>query len=215
MPPHKRRAEFIKLGFGVAILAAIVLTAAGKMHWIGAALTGLLVAARSLLPSLIRLFPMLSSTLGKSSGKGAGQTSTVTTELLKMTLDHDSGKLAGEVLKGAFSDWRLDELSREQLQQLMRYCVAEDADSVQLLDSYLQQRFPNATDFDTDEPPQSGSTSGMSRQEALDILGLDEEADDEKVIASHRKLMQKLHPDRGGNDYLAAKVNQAKDLLLG
>jgi len=215
MPPHKRRAEFIKLGFGVAILAAIVLTAAGKMHWIGAALTGLLVAARSLLPSLIRLFPMLSSTLGKSSGKGAGQTSTVTTELLKMTLDHDSGKLAGEVLKGAFSDWRLDELSREQLQQLMRYCVAEDADSVQLLDSYLQERFPNATDFDTDEPPQSGSTSGMSRQEALDILGLDEEADDEKVIASHRKLMQKLHPDRGGNDYLAAKVNQAKDLLLG
>ena len=215
MPPHKRRGEFIKLGLGLSVLAVIVLTLAGKMHWVGAALTGLLVAARSLLPTLIRLFPMLSSALGKSSSAGAGQTSTVTTELLRMTLDHDSGKLAGEVLKGPFSDWRLDELSREQLQELMQYCMREDADSVQLLESYLQQRFPDATDFDTGEPPPASSSSGMSRQEALAILGLEEDAGDEEIVASHRKLMQKLHPDRGGNDYLAAKVNQAKDLLLG
>lgn len=214
MPPHKRRAEFIKLGVGLSVLAVIVLTLAGKMHWIGAALTGLLVAARTLLPTLIRLFPMLSSALGKSRG-AAGQTSTVTTELLRMTLDHDSGKLAGEVLRGPLRDWRLDELSREQLQQFMQYCMSEDADSVQLLESYLQQRFPGATDFDTGEPPPASSASGMSRQEALATLGLEEDASDEEIVASHRKLMQKLHPDRGGNDYLAAKVNQAKDLLLG
>ncbi|MEP6390178.1 MAG: molecular chaperone DnaJ [Halioglobus sp.] len=215
MPPHKRRAEFIKLGLGLSIVAVIVLTLAGKMHWIGAALTGLLVAARSLLPTLIRLFPMLSSALGNRTSAGAGQTSTVTTELLRMTLDHDSGALAGEVLRGPFRDWRLEELSREQLQQLMQYCMSEDADSVQLLESYLQQRFPGASDFDTDEAPPASSGSGMSRQEALAVLGLEEGAGDEDIVASHRTLMQKLHPDRGGNDYLAAKVNQAKDLLLG
>ena len=55
----------------------------------------------------------------------------------------------------------------------------------------------------------------MNRREALAVLGLDEAADKEAIVAAHRKLIQKLHPDRGGNDYLAAKINQAKDLLLG
>lgn len=215
MPPHKRRGEFIKLGVGLLILAVIALTLAGKMHWIGAALTGLLVAGRQLLPTLIRFFPMLTSALGKGSTPGKGQTSTVTTDVLRMNLDHDSGKLAGEVLKGPLTEWRLDDLSREQLQKLMQYCMNEDADSVQLLESYLQQRFPGATDFDAGDPPPASSSTDMSRQEALAVLGLDNEADEEAIVAAHRKLMQKLHPDRGGNNYLAAKVNQAKDLLLG
>ena len=55
----------------------------------------------------------------------------------------------------------------------------------------------------------------MGRTEALAVLGLNENASDADVTAAHRKLMQKLHPDRGGNDYLAAKLNQAKDALLG
>ena len=61
MPPHKRRGELIKLGVGVAVVVVIGLTLTGRMHWLGAALTGLLVAARQLLPTLIRLFPMLAS----------------------------------------------------------------------------------------------------------------------------------------------------------
>jgi len=55
----------------------------------------------------------------------------------------------------------------------------------------------------------------MSRKEALAVLGLDDAAEKDDIIAAHRTLMQKLHPDRGGNDYLAAKINQAKDLLVG
>ena len=213
MPPHKRRGELIKLGVGVAVVVVIGLTLTGRMHWLGAALTGLLVAARQLLPTLIRLFPMLAS-LKANAGPSAGQRSTVATDILRMHLDHDSGKLNGEVLKGPFREWLLDEMDRDQLQALLQFCQAEDDESAQLLASYLQQRFPGDSGFQQQAPP-GASSSGMSRQEALAVLGVAEDADREAIIAAHRSLMQKLHPDRGGNDYLAAKLNQAKDLLLG
>ncbi len=54
----------------------------------------------------------------------------------------------------------------------------------------------------------------MTSEEAYKILGIDEPATKEEIIEAHRKLIQKIHPDRGGNDYLAAQINQAKDYLL-
>ena len=213
LPPHKRKAQYTKLGVAIAVMLVIGLTLTGKMHWIGAALTGLLVAARQLLPTLIRLFPMLAS-LKSRGAPGSGQSSTVETEILRMQLDHDSGSLEGEVLRGSYQGWRLTDMDKTQLQELLDYCRSEDRDSVQLLESYLQQRFGGEY-----ASGQAGggpaSTSTMNRKEALAVLGLGEAATREDIIAAHRKLMQKIHPDRGGNDYLAAKINQAKDLLVG
>ena len=212
-PPHKRRGEYIKLGLGIAVVAVIILALAGKMHCIGVALTALLVAFRQLAPTLLRFFPMLASKFGRSS-PSAGQHSTVASAILSMQLDHDSGALSGEVLKGQYQGWHLADMERQQLEQLLAYCQQEDADSVQLLDSYLQQRFPGETEFGAQQAS-ANTSSGMSRKEALAVLGLDDAAEKDDIIAAHRTLMQKLHPDRGGNDYLAAKINQAKDLLVG
>ena len=140
-PPHKRRGAYLQIILGSAVIGVVILTLMGKMHWIGAALTGLLVAARQMLPLLIRFLPMLGSLRG-GGASAAGKQSEVASRILKMTLDHDSGDLSGVILEGPYKDWLLHELDRQQLDELMAYCQHEDTDSVQLLSSYVEQRFP-------------------------------------------------------------------------
>ena len=215
-PPHKRRAAYLQIIFGSAVIGVVILTLMGKMHWVGAALTGLLVAARQMLPVLVRLLPALGS-LRTSGARSSSKQSEVTSRIIKMTLDHDSGDLSGVVLESTFKGWLLSELNRQQLDELLSYCQHEDTDSAQLLASYLEQRFPeDAPDREeTDHRRGENGPAPSSRAEALAVLGLQDDATEEDIIAAHRALIQKCHPDRGGNDYLAAKINQAKDQLLG
>jgi len=213
-PPHKRRAAYLQIILGAAVVGVVILTLMGKMHWLGAAITGLLVVARQMLPLLIRLLPMLGSLRGQAGSNGSKQ-SEVSARILTMTLDHDSGDLSGVVLEGPFKDWLLEELDRQQLDELLAYCQREDADSAQLLASYLEQRFPDdETVHERAESDHPHNATGLSRAEALSLLGLEEGATHDEIISAHRTLIQKVHPDRGGSDYLAAKINEAKDFLL-
>jgi hypothetical protein len=70
-------------------------------------------------------------------------------------------------------------------------------------------------DSSSDRGSRNAPAAGMSRAEAFSVLGLQEGASNEAIRAAHRRLMQQIHPDKGGSNYLAAKINQAKDVLLG
>ena len=216
MPPHKRRGGYGQLILGGAALAALLLTLSGKMHWVGAALTGLLVVLRQSLPLLIRAFPFLHQWWQRQQSSTTGQQSEVNSTILRMKLDHSSGELSGEVISGPFKDWLLYEMTHDQLLSLLDYCRSEDEDSTQLLTSYLEQRFPDGVTNDSDNGGQGGASvdSSMNRHEALAVLGLGDDASEQDILQAHRSLIQKLHPDRGGNHYLAAKINEAKDFLI-
>ena len=144
-----------------------------------------------------------------------GQSSDVETEFFRMVLDHDSGEMTGTVLKGDFAGRDLGDLSLEQLLDLFEACLAADEKSAQVLEAYLD-RSRHAAWRDTMDGRHGGASGApMTTDEARDILGVGRDAGPGEIRAAHRELMKQNHPDHGGSTYLAAKINQAKDLLLG
>lgn len=197
----------------LAVVLVVWLTVTGRMHWVGAALTGAFVFLRQTLPWVLRALPFLQR-WRQSQSSGSGQSS-IQTSFLSATLDHETGTISGEVISGVHEGWRLDDLSTEQLEGLLVQYSSDDRESAELLRAYLAQR----NDWEDQEAEQRSQQAEAaqamnSKAEALATLGLDDTASEEDIIAAHRSLIQKLHPDRGGNDYLAAKINQAKDFLL-
>jgi hypothetical protein len=157
--------------------------------------------------------------LGGSAEKSPGQTSGVRTEGLAMELDHDSGEMEGRCLKGRFAGRMLSSLTDDELFQLLAELRANDQQGALLLEAYLDRRLPDWRERDRDqatkEQPRPAGRGPMSAKEAYDVLGLPPDATDDDIRAAHRKLMMKVHPDQGGSDYLAARINEAKDVLLG
>jgi hypothetical protein len=154
-----------------------------------------------------------------SSRKSPGQKSHVRTEALEMELDHDSGDMEGRCLKGRFAGRTLSSLSKDELFQLLEELRGSDEQGVLLLEAYLDHVAPDWRDREGQRAERSETQaragSRMSREEAYELLGLKPGAGEEEIRAAHRKLMMKVHPDQGGSDYLAARINEAKDVLLG
>lgn len=170
------------------------------------------------LPPIVAGLMMLRRQALVGSAGGGGQTSRVRSAALDMMLDHDSGEMDGEILAGRQVGRKLSELSLAEL-----VAVAEefrgDAESLRLLEGYLDRAHAGwrehveADAAGRQRPPPR--TGGMSTQEAYEILGLDPGAGEADVREAHRRLMKQVHPDRGGSAALAAKLNEAKDRILG
>ena len=150
-----------------------------------------------------------------STQRSSGQNSRVRSAFLDMSLDHDSGELSGTILSGEHAGRSLGEFN---LAELLAMAPAFDAESVALLESYLDRRFPawrqDAQGNGTGGQRRAAPGGKMTAEEAYQILGLQPGAGRDDIARAHRALMKKLHPDQGGSTYLAARVNEAKDTLL-
>lgn len=147
--------------------------------------------------------------------KSAGQTSRVRSQFLDMELDHDTGAMRGFVIDGPRRGSALDDLSIETLISL---AADFDDESRALLVAYLDRREPGWREHADHDPAagqgrRSAARGKMSEQEAYEILGLKPGASADEITRAHRNLMKRLHPDQGGSTYLAARINEAKEVL--
>ncbi len=150
----------------------------------------------------------------KKSGK---RRSMVRSAALEMELDHQTGKMTGRVLAGTFEGRDLDTLDAPALERLA-FEIAADPESRSLLEVYLDRRMPGWREHVKAEAAagrrRPTDTGAMSEEEAYQILGLPKGAGEPEIRAAHRRLMKKVHPDSGGSNFLAARINEAKDRLL-
>jgi DnaJ-domain-containing protein 1 len=209
-------ARAIKIGGGILALAIAAfvgirgeLAVAVPLGIFGAGLLGWSPFGASGFSSLGGFFR------GFNTGRTQGQASRVRSQFLDMSLDHDSGELNGQIVGGPNAGHSLAEFD---LAQLMAMLPGFDAESVALLESYLDRRFPawrqDAQGDAAGGQRRAATSSKMTDEEAYQILGLQPGAGRDEIGRAHRSLMKKLHPDQGGSTYLAARVNEAKDTLL-
>lgn len=190
---------------------------------------------------LIQLLSVWRSRSGGATRVGGGGEqsqegeSGINTAWLNMTLNHRTAEMDGTVRQGVYEGRKLSTMALPELIDLASACQ-DDSDSLQLLEAYLDRRFPEWREQYSDaghqgsggsadgsnshrngagqSPGQHPDSAGMTEALALEILGLQAGADRQAITDAHRRLMQKLHPDRGGSDYLAKRINEARDYLL-
>lgn len=207
LAPAKRKAFALKAIIFGAFFLCVFAVISGHAHWLTAVFTGLVAAAKY----GIRFLPFL-KIFGKSR---LFKNSNFKTEFLDVQVDLQTGQVFGSIISGPHQGATLDSLSPEDLETLENHYKQHDKTSYYLI-RMIRQRGGHQY---REQEGQSGHNSSVfeaspSTKEALQILGLEPEPNKQQIIKAHRALIQKLHPDRGGNDFLASRVNLAKEALL-
>lgn len=214
--------QFFAIYFASLVgIALLFLGLTGRLHpvaaLIGAALPFItrmmsLLTRGAQFASMVRFLRTMGMGGATAAGANAPSTSEIHSKYIHMVLFHDTGMMDGTVLSGSCKDLKLSQMELTQLIDLLAE-IRDDADSSNLLAAYLDREHEGwQSDHQSRPPPVENGD--MAEDQALDILGLDAGAGRDDIIQAHRRMMQKIHPDRGGSTYLAAKINAAKDFLL-
>jgi hypothetical protein len=230
---------YLILGAALAIGLALILrglrgaTAAQAMRglWQAIAVVSVLAGgyflvtgrpAYAVVPALGVLVGLLGWLIDAGLAPRKPNTSRVNTRFLKLTLDHKSGQVTGDIVDGPFTGRRIESLRVDELVDLFVYYRNEDEPSARLVEAYLDRTSPTwRARYGPDGAPKQDAYTAtarpggpMSKSEALRLLGLTLGATADDIRAAHRRKLQEHHPDRGGDPDMAARINQARDVLL-
>jgi DnaJ domain len=203
----KIAARVLKLGGGLLALGFAVFL--GLRGEIGIAIP---LGAAGL--GLLGWLPFGAAGFSKRTQKSSGKTSRVRSAYVEMELDHDSGDMRGRIVAGRHQGAELERLDVKTLVGMLNEI---DEESRALLAAYLDRRDPRWSEYaqgDAATGRPAASSGKMTEQEAYQILGLEPGASANDISHAHRTLMKKLHPDQGGSTYLAARINEAKEILV-
>ena len=229
---------FLVLGVALALGLSLIVagmrgaTASQAMRWLWQAIAlisaavGLffMVTGRpvyALVPGFGILVGLIGWLLELSLAPRKPKGSSVNTSFLRLSLDHETGQVTGDIIAGPFVGRRIESLRVEELVELLRHYQQVDEASARLVEAYLERTSPRWREMHTEETHAKRGYAGttrpgdaMGRGEALFILGLGLGATPEEIRLAHRRKLQEHHPDRGGDPDVAARINQARDVLL-
>ena len=194
----------------IVVLGLILLTVTGRLNWLIALVAAIIPLLPKLFSSLMRIMPGLLILLRNIQSVRSAK---IVTDFLKISISRSTGEIKGQVLKGRFKGRMLSAMNKQELLSLLEICLQQDKESAASLMAYLNH-YHQGWNEGKSHSAQGFESGAMTPAEARDILAVKEKAERKDIIQAHRKLMQKMHPDRGGSDYLAAKINQAKNVLL-
>ena len=204
---NKRKPFLWRSGFWLILALSVYLIITGRMHWLGAGIAALIPVLRTLLVWGTRAGPLL-----RLFGRFKTSPSQFRTQFLVISMNFTTGSVEGEIISGDYNGKKLSELSQDELKQLSQQYKTVDKESYVLLQAYLiRSGSSNDQAYQQYNPD---NFNQLSEAEAYEILGLPNTASKDEVVKAHKRLMQRMHPDRGGSDYLAAKINAAKDQLV-
>jgi len=208
---QKQIIKYLLVFLAMAVLGVLAVT--GHLNWLVALVAALIPLLVRFFSSAMRWLPSLAVLFKKVQTMRSAQNAQIVTGYLRIVINQATGDMQGQVLQGVFKNKMLAALSIENLLSLLDTFLQQDKESAALLMAYLD-RYHHGWKNDEVHQQQGFKPGAMSIEEARDILAVKKNATQDEIIQAHRKLMQKMHPDRGGSDYLAAKINQAKDTLL-
>ncbi len=169
------------------------------------------------IPMLILGSVLLPSRNAAISKRSMTRTSQVRSAHLEMTLDHETGRIEGEILTGVFQGQALSDLA---LHELLRFHaeVQTDEETVKLLETFLDSAHPDWRDQMEQSAARDETASSysgqLSRDEAYRLLGLEAGSSEADIREAYHRLIKRVHPDRGGSAALTTQITEARNRLL-